>query len=151
MKHRIKFGVFASSLVLLTIFLSDTVGAVIAQSRFPAEAGRGFPYASEETWSPFLGMAVILVVLGIVIAVASAVKDVLGEERWWHLHLIVLAVATFLGSLGLTDIAFGHGEYPVEPGMAFFMLIPSFVVVGIVYLVIMKSVQNRRDRKRWEN
>ena len=144
----VKFSVFARPAILLTILLSDNLGIAaiaIAQSRFPAQAGRGFPYASGDDWSAVLGMAAVLAVLGIVIAVAAAVFDALG--RGWH--LIVLAVATFVGALGLTDVLFGHGEHPVEPGIAFFMMIPSFVVVGIVYLLIMKGVQDRRDR-RWD-
>lgn len=143
MKYLIRISARLSVSSLLVVPLSASSG--IAQSRFPTEAGRGFPFSSGENWSACLGMGAVLVVLGIVIAIAGAVKDVVADEHWWH--LIFLAVATLLGGLGLTDVLFRHSEYPVEPGTACLMFIPSFVVVGLLYLVIMKSVQTRRDKR----
>jgi hypothetical protein len=143
MKYQIRISAKPSVSALLVLLLSASSG--IAQSRFPTEAGRGFPFSSGENWSACLGMGAVLAVLGIIIAIANAVKDVVADEHWWH--LIILAVATFLGGLGLTDVLSRNSEYPVEPGIAFFMFIPSFMVVGILYLMIMKSVQTRRDNR----
>jgi len=143
MKYKIRISAKLSVGALLVLLLSASSG--IAQSRFPTEAGRGFPFSSGEDWSAFLGIGAVLAVLGIVIAIAAAVKDVVADEHWWH--LIILAAATLLGALGLTDVLFRQSEYPVEPGTAFLMFIPSFVVVGLLYLVIMKSVQKRRDNR----
>jgi hypothetical protein len=147
MKYQIRVSARPSATLsvsaLLLVLLSASNG--IAQSRISSEAGRGYPFSSGENWSACLGIGGVLAVLGIIIAIANAVKDVVADEHWWH--LIILAVATFLGGLGLTDLLARNSEYPVEPGTAFLMFIPSFIVVGILYLVIMKSVQTRRDRR----
>lgn len=143
MKYQIRKSAGLNVRALLVLLLSTVSG--FAQSRFPTEAGRGFPFSSGEDWSACLVIGAVLAVLGIVTATAGAVKDVVADEHWWH--LIILAVATFLGGLGLTGVLARYSEYPVEPGIVFFMFIPSFVMVGILYLVIMKSVQTRRDKR----
>jgi hypothetical protein len=136
-KYAVKFCVAIWAVVLL----SSAIG--IAQSRLPQEAGRGFPYSSggEVSWWQIL---VVVFVLVIVFTVAGKVKDTLEDQHWWH--TLALVVATFLAALLLSAALYADVAYPVEPGFVIFMLIPSFVGIGLLYLAIMRLVQIMQDK-----
>jgi hypothetical protein len=121
------------------MLLVDVTG--MAQSRLPGEAGRGFPYTSEEwTWGPW----VFVLVLILTIAIAAAVKDRLKDQPWWHTLLVV--GATLLSSVALTVRV--SQPYRAEIGLMMFMLIPSVVGIGILYLTIVSLVQGKRDKNQ---
>jgi hypothetical protein len=142
MKHPVKFSVS----VWVAVLLSNATG--VAQSQFPQEAGRGFPYSSGgESWWPVLVILILLIVLGIIIGIAGKVKDTLADQPRWHTFAVMVAtVLAALLSSGALNARYEKVGHPVEWGTVVFMLVPSFVGIGLLYLAIMELVQMKRDR-----
>lgn len=119
---------------LVAVLLTNGTG--IAQS--PSALARGFPYSSEHwSWGPFI----FIFILVITFSIAGAVQQILRDEHWSH--TLVVMLATLLLALILTV------TITAEPGFwaAVFMLIPSIIGVGPLYLMIMSHVQSLRDRR----
>lgn len=134
MKRSVKFSVS----VCASALLSTT--AVVAQSRFSGEIGRGFPYSSGGKWSwePF----VFIFVLIIFFSIAGAAKDTLEDQPWWHTLIVILA--TLLSSVALAVKV--SQPYPAEFMLVVFMLIPSFACIALLYLAVIKLVQIKQNK-----
>jgi hypothetical protein len=99
----------------------------LAQSRIASEAGRGYPYSSEQwSWGPFVFLFVLIVTLGI----AMEVKATMRRQHWSHPVLVIVAV---LGSSFALMSAMGANEM----GLFLFTLIPSVAVVVFAILGIL--------------
>jgi hypothetical protein len=109
------------------VLLNEAAGHAQARS---GEVGRGFPYSSGESWTP--GPWILILVLGIAVAIAFAVKDKLRDQPRWHTWMFVAAVLATAVALA----ARFSRPYPVELGLIVFLLIPSVAAIGVLYLVL---------------
>jgi hypothetical protein len=115
-----------------------TTGTAVAQSRAPTELARGWPYSSDHwSWGPFIFLFALVITLGI----AGAVQKVLRDEHWSHTFVVM--TVTLLVALTLAAKVTAYPDF----WSVVFMLIPSIIGVGLLYLGIMSQIQRRRDRQ----